>query len=611
MSSDTRHHSAPFLYWCTCWILLILFYGLGILFMLHWAMNNNLIIINAWLYILTLCIVFDLLIYKTVEVFLIHFLVFDTIKPRLKRIVKLSREIFYIKLRTVSSFNFYANPIYVNDSTNKDYKNSLQEKELSEKYVSVGHRGFRANHSGGMSDFTDLRVCQHMSATCRAARHSSLSHLPIAQILMRLDDVDIHMLRDAAHNGNDDASLSPGALDLNDENSSNENKKKYTNWCMAIYHAFKITNILTVLCLILSPKAQEMLYNFTVILCIPIIWTTFLIGAYYLYLYASYVYVYLAIALIVYMFINYFLLYPSKQRVSRALNRINQQGITLTTNMNYSAIINKELRYLIDRIFVNCGIVSIIQAIQSVSNHKFHIVKSRLFVRDWYHRLHQQYGHEPNHFTGEFKHSQPTTQIELVDEKKKEKELVVVKGEKDPKKKNHNLGKSTDGSYFTSHAMIPSSVVHEYAHLVYFNADWEGKWHIMRDHHQQGNILLLEQYVGGDWSDLLHLHCREVTAKVNTNVMNNNSRDRSKYQANRTQFPFISRYLEMCHNWYYNEDRKELAYLLYHESHHHAGITSNSDKNKKSNMNKQAIDRVDMMILKEKEHNIQVAKFTP
>jgi hypothetical protein len=69
-------------------------------------------------------------------------------------------------------------------------------------------------------------------------------------------------------------------------------------------HAFIIMNILTVLCLILSPKAQEMLYNFTVILCIPIIWTTFLIGAYYLYLYASYVYVYLAIALIVYMFIK-------------------------------------------------------------------------------------------------------------------------------------------------------------------------------------------------------------------------------------------------------------------------------------------------------------------
>ena len=113
----------------------------------------------------------DVLVYKTIEVFLIHFLVFDHVKPRLKRVVTTLREIMFVKFQSAAKCTYFVNPV-----------EARQKKDLTSYDV-------------------DMRAVQHLSGVCRAARSSGLSHLPAAQLLLRLDDVDIHMLRRAA-NGN-------------------------------------------------------------------------------------------------------------------------------------------------------------------------------------------------------------------------------------------------------------------------------------------------------------------------------------------------------------------------------------------------------------------------
>jgi hypothetical protein len=91
-SSDHSHHCTSLVSWLLAWLCLLGYWIIGTYFMMWWALYNNLINVKAWLYTLVLCFAFDVFIYKTMEVFVIHFLVFDTVKVRLGVLCGLSME---------------------------------------------------------------------------------------------------------------------------------------------------------------------------------------------------------------------------------------------------------------------------------------------------------------------------------------------------------------------------------------------------------------------------------------------------------------------------------------------------------------------------------------
>merc|ERR1711988_926736 len=208
-------------------------------------------------------------------------------------------------------------------------------------YTHVGMQAQGEQHQGNIRDQTDVRIIQHTSAACRASRHSLLAHLPMAQLLMRIDDVDASMLREVATTGQNSVKetytaeekiYSSSAVHIAKDRTQSSTfslSSIYSNTmriCQAMYAIFSFTGILTGILMLLPWWASELLYALLVIMALPILWTATIIGAIFLYEYNSFVYVYIIGILSFYVLIQYICIYPARQRIRKKLIHLQEQG---------------------------------------------------------------------------------------------------------------------------------------------------------------------------------------------------------------------------------------------------------------------------------------------
>jgi len=277
LSSDSNFHSVRFLPWFMANLFLFGFWIGAIAFVIKWFFYNNQVALRAWIFTSGIAIGSDIFIYKTAEVYLIQLLAFDNIKPQLKIVMKLFREILYSKFRSLPNLMESMNPgNFTEDFTDKENKHAI-----------------------------DLRTIQHTSAACRAARHFSLSHLPAAQLLMRVDDVDALMLKKALC-GDSDANI-------NLASTTSATYCARTDDVESLFNFFWRR---------LSPLSQDFVFTLFITMSIPVAWTGLILLGNYLNNDYPQFYYYVGYACGVYVFFGYFLIYPAHQRV-RAFAKAN------------------------------------------------------------------------------------------------------------------------------------------------------------------------------------------------------------------------------------------------------------------------------------------------
>ena len=133
LSSDKKQHNISFVKWIVAWLVIGFIWFYCIVHIYLWSITNNHIATYAWSVTSSLVILSDLLVYKTVEVYFIHILAFDVVKPGLKKMLKTLREIIYSKFYSLDRINYYVNPTGTTSGND-----------------------------------VELRVVQHLSGVCRA-----------------------------------------------------------------------------------------------------------------------------------------------------------------------------------------------------------------------------------------------------------------------------------------------------------------------------------------------------------------------------------------------------------------------------------------------------------
>jgi hypothetical protein len=150
---DTQPRLISLWQWLLVWIFLISLWTFCILYLFFWAASQGDTATTGFCVQFGLFLVQDLLVNQIVQIYIIHVLTIEFLRPQLKTI------------------NHVLNHVMLN-------KTSLSRDSISRK------------ERHGISD-----VVQHVSGACRAARHSSLVDLPSARVLMNIDDRDVLLCR--------------------------------------------------------------------------------------------------------------------------------------------------------------------------------------------------------------------------------------------------------------------------------------------------------------------------------------------------------------------------------------------------------------------------------
>ena len=85
---------------------------------------------------------------------------------------------------------------------------------------------------------------------------------------------------------------------------------------------------------------------------------------------------------------------------------------------------------------------------------------------------------------------------------------------------NTSSSKNKNDKNKNSIVKVKSKLPSDFHKLDSFADNWEDKWNIERDHMHKNELQLREQYIGGDYSNLLHLHIEKTAAVgINNNVI--------------------------------------------------------------------------------------------
>lgn len=165
LSADEGMHYVGLLEWLSSWACLLLIWGFALAWIIRWAAVNNQLSVNAWFITLAIVLAQDWLVLQTAEAYLIFVAGLELARPQLDK----------------------AQGLLCGIAVDKMTRAAPAEEEV--------------------------RAVQHLSPACRAARSSALSHLAAAQLLMRIDDVDVARLLACASPASSAFSVSsPGVL---------------------------------------------------------------------------------------------------------------------------------------------------------------------------------------------------------------------------------------------------------------------------------------------------------------------------------------------------------------------------------------------------------------
>jgi hypothetical protein len=132
--------------WLSAWAFIVLVWMFLVYWTIMWALNNSNVTVDAWAYQIIFVLLQEIFINELLQIFIVNVVVIEALRPQLRRIY------------------FALNTVIVSKMADLKTTDRLQ--------------GYRDN----------LRVVQHMSAACRAARKHP--DLPASQLLMRVDDND-------------------------------------------------------------------------------------------------------------------------------------------------------------------------------------------------------------------------------------------------------------------------------------------------------------------------------------------------------------------------------------------------------------------------------------
>ena len=135
--------SCGFVYWVMCWLLIAGSWAAMLSFIFHWTISASYNSVVIFVQVLSLVYFFEIVLGKCFEVLLLHVYVIDYVRPLLRDVYFVLCAAFHLK--------------------------------MCKGYVPVKH----------------IRVVQHLSPSCRAARLRSLSFLASAGLLSILEDGDI------------------------------------------------------------------------------------------------------------------------------------------------------------------------------------------------------------------------------------------------------------------------------------------------------------------------------------------------------------------------------------------------------------------------------------
>jgi hypothetical protein len=133
--------------WILSWMLVFGTWGYLAYYSLHWTLTNGVSASGNWGFVLLVVILADVLVNDTSQIFFYYVLVTDKVRPQIRDIYSLLREIWEKKVLT------------------------------------------------GKSPMEYIRIVQHVSGACRAARSLALSNTFAGRILRLVDDTDHYLSR--------------------------------------------------------------------------------------------------------------------------------------------------------------------------------------------------------------------------------------------------------------------------------------------------------------------------------------------------------------------------------------------------------------------------------
>lgn len=141
-------------HWALGWALMIGIWLFLTYYVFQWAIVHSFITVKQWSYQMMFVLIQDVFVNQLLQIFIVHVLVLEALRPQLQQIY------------------YTLNDIVVRKLEKRD------PCDVSSESVPI------------------VRACQHMSASCRAARVPALSSLPSSQLLMRIDDNDVSFCRE-------------------------------------------------------------------------------------------------------------------------------------------------------------------------------------------------------------------------------------------------------------------------------------------------------------------------------------------------------------------------------------------------------------------------------
>ena len=123
-----------------------------------WTLSSEDVTFRNWGIQFLLSIIQEIFINQPLKIFVVHILVVCSIRPQLRQIFNVLMNASLLKI-----------------------KSGLSDDEGASKKLTA---------------YKDIRVVQHFSAACRAARKHHISHLPTSQLLMQLGDYELSLCRE-------------------------------------------------------------------------------------------------------------------------------------------------------------------------------------------------------------------------------------------------------------------------------------------------------------------------------------------------------------------------------------------------------------------------------
>jgi hypothetical protein len=140
--------------WVGAWTFMVFMWMFLVYWIFQWAMLNKGATISSWSGAIIFVLLQDVFVNEVMQIFIVHVMAIEAMRPQLKKIYE-----------TLNSI--------------------LKEKSAG----AIGDEMLEES-------LDRVRVVQHLSAACRAARHPSVAHLPSSQLLMRVNDYDASICRD-------------------------------------------------------------------------------------------------------------------------------------------------------------------------------------------------------------------------------------------------------------------------------------------------------------------------------------------------------------------------------------------------------------------------------